>query len=113
MPPEWISFGERFGWLALAVTYAIFKIAPLAIERIWPKLIAARRAEKARVARAISDELSAVQAVYEKFITLQSETIQFVAGATDSIRELNRGLDSNTHQVEKLTDAVNDLCRKV
>ena len=48
--------------------------------------------------------------VYERFISQQTETLKFIAGATEAIHSMSdsftRALDANTQQVYRLTEII-------
>jgi hypothetical protein len=105
---EIAAFSREYGWFLAVAVYVIVKALPVALDKVWPQLLAQRQTEKARAARAMATELSTLTSVYDKFIAMQSQTLQFVGSATESINSMTRALDANTQQMFRLTDVVKE-----
>lgn len=108
-----VAFSDKFGWLvALAVWLTV-----QGVTRIWPRWFSERsriassdRIERAEVAKSErverAQEYGAVIAVYERFIKAQESTISFIAQCTTSLQNMERGLDANTREIEKLRECM-------
>lgn len=89
---ELLAFAEKYGpWLVILI-YAVYRLVPVAAEKLIPDWIANRRAS-------VKAEREELVKVYERFITMYGEMIQFVSAATQSLNNIDRTIIANTQQL--------------
>ena len=106
---EIAAFGKDYGWLTALLVFLIYQ----GVTKMWPKWFDERskaaRAEREadrierseRNAEAHAEQTAAI-AVYEKFIVAQDATTKFIAQCTACLQSLDRTLDRNTQEIERL-----------
>jgi hypothetical protein len=96
---ELLPFAERWGPWILILVYTTYKFVPVLAERLIPDWLAGMRETR-------NKERESLASVYERFIAQNSETIRFIASATEALHSFQRALDANTQQMYHLTQSV-------
>jgi len=96
---ELLAFAEKYGpWLVIVI-YTAYKLIPVAAERLIPDWVSSRR-------EAQKTERETIVNVYERLIAQNTQTIQFIASATESLHSFVRSLDQNTQQIFHMSQMV-------